>query len=101
MASSQQQCCTLAQHYTNAIQRARASPPGDYPGGKKGDVLTVEFTVAGIPCLGVNSGPAIKHSEGGDPPVSRSLFFAFFRPLLAAFGADFRSFAHRFEHRSG
>jgi predicted 3-demethylubiquinone-9 3-methyltransferase (glyoxalase superfamily) len=37
--------------------------PGDYPGGKKGDVLTVEFTVVGIPCLGLNGGPSIKHSE--------------------------------------
>src|ERR1700722_16616525 len=37
--------------------------PGDYPGGKQGDVLTVEFTVLGIPCLGLNGGPAFKHSE--------------------------------------
>ena len=37
--------------------------PGDYPGGKKGDVLTVEFTVLGIPCLGLNGGPEFKHSE--------------------------------------
>src|ERR1700744_5771493 len=37
--------------------------PGDYPGGKKGDVLTVEFTVIGIPCLGLNGGPAFKHTE--------------------------------------
>ena len=37
--------------------------PGDYPGGKAGDVLTVEFTVVGIPCLGLNGGPAIRHSE--------------------------------------
>ncbi|MDQ8031579.1 MAG: VOC family protein [Bordetella sp.] len=37
--------------------------PGDYPAGKQGDVLTVEFTVAGIPCLGLNGGPAFKHSE--------------------------------------
>src|SRR3984957_1364002 len=37
--------------------------PGDYPSGKEGDVLTVEFTVAGIPCLGLNGGPAMKHSE--------------------------------------
>jgi predicted 3-demethylubiquinone-9 3-methyltransferase (glyoxalase superfamily) len=37
--------------------------PGDYPSGKKGDVLTVEFTVLGIPCLGLNGGPAVKHSE--------------------------------------
>ena len=37
--------------------------PGDYPDGKQGHVLTVEFTVAGIPCLGINGGPAFKHSE--------------------------------------
>src|SRR4029077_3266219 len=37
--------------------------PGDFPGGKQGDVLTVEFTVLGIPCLGLNGGPAFKHSE--------------------------------------
>ena len=37
--------------------------PGDYPGGKKGDVLTVEFTVFGIPCTGLNGGPEFKHTE--------------------------------------
>ncbi len=37
--------------------------PADYPSGKKGDVLTVEFTVAGVPCMGLNGGPAFKHSE--------------------------------------
>jgi predicted 3-demethylubiquinone-9 3-methyltransferase (glyoxalase superfamily) len=37
--------------------------PGDFPGGKKGDELTVEFTVLGIPCLGLNGGPAFKHTE--------------------------------------
>jgi 2-polyprenyl-6-hydroxyphenyl methylase/3-demethylubiquinone-9 3-methyltransferase len=37
--------------------------PGDFPGGKKGDVLTVEFTVLGIPCLGLNGGPVFKQSE--------------------------------------
>jgi len=37
--------------------------PSDYPGGKEGDVLTVEFTVLGIPCLGLNGGPAFTHSE--------------------------------------
>src|SRR5437773_10501015 len=42
-----------------AVHRA----PGDYPSGKQGDVLTVEFTVAGVACLGLNGGPAIKHSE--------------------------------------
>ncbi|HEY0877366.1 MAG TPA: VOC family protein [Zeimonas sp.] len=37
--------------------------PGDYPAGKAGDVLTVSFTVMGIPCLGLNGGPEFKHSE--------------------------------------
>ena len=37
--------------------------PGDYPSGKEGEVLTVEFTVMGIPCLGLNGGPAFPHTE--------------------------------------
>ncbi|MBC7479488.1 MAG: VOC family protein [Pseudorhodobacter sp.] len=37
--------------------------PGDYPSGKEGDVLTVEFTVCGIPCLGLNGGTYFKQSE--------------------------------------
>lgn len=37
--------------------------PADYPSGKTGDVLTVEFTVLGIPCLGLNGGPAFAQSE--------------------------------------
>jgi predicted 3-demethylubiquinone-9 3-methyltransferase (glyoxalase superfamily) len=37
--------------------------PSDFPGGKAGVVLTVEFTVCGIPCLGLNGGPEFKHSE--------------------------------------
>jgi predicted 3-demethylubiquinone-9 3-methyltransferase (glyoxalase superfamily) len=37
--------------------------PGDYPAGQKGNVLTVDFTVAGIPCLGLNGGPAFRQSE--------------------------------------
>jgi predicted 3-demethylubiquinone-9 3-methyltransferase (glyoxalase superfamily) len=50
---------TFPDSHVTAIHRA----PGDYPSGKAGDVLTVEFTVVGIPCLGLNGGPAIKHSE--------------------------------------
>lgn len=42
-----------------AVHRA----PGDYPAGRQGDVLTVEFTVLGIPCLGLNGGPQVRHSE--------------------------------------
>ncbi len=37
--------------------------PLDYPSGKKGDVITVEFTVVGVPCVGLNGGPMIRHSE--------------------------------------
>ncbi|HLP08047.1 MAG TPA: VOC family protein [Opitutaceae bacterium] len=37
--------------------------PGDYPGGKAGDIITVEFTVCGIPCLGLNGGPVFQHNE--------------------------------------
>jgi len=46
----------------SAVQRVYRAP-SDYPSGKKGDVLTVDFTVAGIPCMGLNGGPAFKHSE--------------------------------------
>ena len=37
--------------------------PGDYPAGKEGDVLTVAFTIMGIPCIGLNGGPEFQHSE--------------------------------------
>lgn len=43
----------------DAVHRA----PGDYPSGKEGSVLTVEFTVLGVACLGLNGGPMFKHSE--------------------------------------
>jgi predicted 3-demethylubiquinone-9 3-methyltransferase (glyoxalase superfamily) len=46
--------------------------PGDYPGGKEGDVLTVEFTVLGIPCLGLNGGPEFRHSEAFSFQVATS-----------------------------
>jgi predicted 3-demethylubiquinone-9 3-methyltransferase (glyoxalase superfamily) len=44
--------------------------PGDFPSGKKGQVLTVEFTVMGIPCIGLNGGPAFKHTEAFSFQVS-------------------------------
>jgi len=50
---------TFPDSAVGAINRA----PGDYPDGKQGDVLVVEFTVAGIPCIGLNGGPHFKHSE--------------------------------------
>ena len=50
---------TFPDSKVTAVHRA----PGDYPSGKAGDVLTVEFTVLGIPCLGLNGGPYFKHTE--------------------------------------
>ncbi len=44
--------------------------PGDFPGGKQGDALTVEFTVLGIPCIGLNGGPQFPHSEAFSFQVS-------------------------------
>ncbi len=44
--------------------------PADYPSGKQGVVLTVEFTVMGIPCVGLNGGPMFKHSEAFSFQVS-------------------------------
>jgi 2-polyprenyl-6-hydroxyphenyl methylase/3-demethylubiquinone-9 3-methyltransferase len=46
--------------------------PGDNPSGKKGEVLTVEFTVLGIPCLGLNGGPVFKQSEAFSFLISTS-----------------------------
>src|SRR6195256_2059326 len=50
---------TFPDSAVGAIQRA----PGDFPSGKKGDVLVVEFKVAGVSCIGLNGGPAFKHNE--------------------------------------
>jgi predicted 3-demethylubiquinone-9 3-methyltransferase (glyoxalase superfamily) len=50
---------TFPDSAVKAVHRA----PGDYPAGKQGDILTVEFTVMGIPCLGLNGGPVFQHSE--------------------------------------
>lgn len=52
-----------AQTFPDSTVGAIFRAPSDYPAGKQGDVLTVEFTVMGIPCLGLNGGPAFKHSE--------------------------------------
>jgi predicted 3-demethylubiquinone-9 3-methyltransferase (glyoxalase superfamily) len=50
---------TFPDSSVTAVHRA----PGDFPSGKQGDVLTVEFTVMGIPCIGLNGGPAFKPTE--------------------------------------
>ena len=49
---------TFPDSSVGAVHRA----PGDNPSGKRGDVLTVEFVVMGIPSLGLNGGPAIQHN---------------------------------------
>jgi predicted 3-demethylubiquinone-9 3-methyltransferase (glyoxalase superfamily) len=49
--------------FPDSKMAAAHKAPGNFPGGKEGDDLTVEFTVFGIPCLGINGGPAFKHSE--------------------------------------
>ena len=50
---------TFPDSKVNAVHKA----PGNFPGGKEAQVLTVEFTVCGIPCIGLNGGPMFKHSE--------------------------------------
>ncbi|MBH3463737.1 VOC family protein [Pseudomonas carnis] len=57
---------TFPDSEVKAVHRA----PGDYPSGKQGDELTVEFTVLGIPCVGLNGGPLFKHSEAFSFQVS-------------------------------
>lgn len=50
---------TFPDSRVTAVHRA----PGDWPDGEQGNVLTVEFTVCGIPCIGLNGGPQFKHTE--------------------------------------
>jgi 2-polyprenyl-6-hydroxyphenyl methylase/3-demethylubiquinone-9 3-methyltransferase len=57
---------TFPDSFVGAVSRA----PGDFPSGKEGDVLTVEFTVMGIPCLGLNGGPEFAQSEAFSFQVS-------------------------------
>lgn len=57
---------TFPDSEVKAVHRA----PGDYPAGKQGDELTVEFTVLGIPCVGLNGGPLFKDSEAFSFQVS-------------------------------
>lgn len=52
-----------AQTFPDSVVHAVHRAPADYPSGKAGNVLTVEFTVAGIPCLGLNGGPAFRQTE--------------------------------------
>ena len=52
-----------AQTFPDSAVKAVHRAPADYPDGKEGDVLTVEFTVLGVACVGINGGPTFKHSE--------------------------------------
>lgn len=52
-----------AQTFPDSSVGAIVLAPGDYPSGKKGDVITVNFTVLGIPCIGLDGGPEFKHNE--------------------------------------
>lgn len=52
-----------AQTFPDSAVQAVHRAPADYPAGKQGDVLTVNFTVAGIACLGLNGGPQFRHNE--------------------------------------
>jgi len=56
-----------AQFYAKTFPDTRVGDvhraPGDFPDGKQGDILVVEFTLMGIPCVGLNGGPAFKHNE--------------------------------------
>ncbi|MCA8864758.1 MULTISPECIES: VOC family protein [unclassified Halomonas] len=56
--------------FPDSFVRAVHQAPGDFPSGKQGDVLTVEFTVMGIPCLGLNGGPGVTHNESFSFQVS-------------------------------
>ncbi len=57
---------TFPNSRVTGVQRA----PADYPSGKEGDALVVEFTVMGIPCVGLNGGPTFKHNEAFSFQVS-------------------------------
>lgn len=58
-AAAEFYAATFPDSFVSSVSRA----PSDFPSGKAGDVLTVEFTVLGIPCLGLNGGDAFTHSE--------------------------------------
>ena len=65
-AAAEFYAATFPDTKVDAVHRA----PSDYPDGKKGDPLTVEFTVMGIPCIGLNGGDAFKQSEAFSFQVS-------------------------------
>jgi 2-polyprenyl-6-hydroxyphenyl methylase/3-demethylubiquinone-9 3-methyltransferase len=66
LEAAQFYAATFPDSAVQAVHRA----PGDYPSGKQGDVLTVEFSVMGIPCLGLNGGPGVPHGNAFSFQVS-------------------------------
>jgi predicted 3-demethylubiquinone-9 3-methyltransferase (glyoxalase superfamily) len=52
-----------AKTFPNSAVTGVTHAPADYPGGKKGQAIVVNFTVCGIPCMGLNGGDAFKHTE--------------------------------------
>jgi len=52
-----------AKTFPNSKVTATCKAPDNFPGGKKGQILTVEFTVCGIPCVAINGGPQFKQTE--------------------------------------
>lgn len=58
---------SAAQFYSSIFPNSEVKSihyaPADYPGGKSGDIITVEFTLCGVACVGLNGGPFYKHSE--------------------------------------
>lgn len=61
--SAEEAASFYAQTFPNSSVGRVHRAPGDYPAGKQGDVLTVEFTVCGIACLGLNGGPGVPHTD--------------------------------------
>jgi len=70
--------------------------PSDFPGGKKGDVLTVEFSVLGIPCIGLNGGPVFRQSEAFSFQVGPTI-----RPKPIAIGTRSSAMADRKARAAG
>ncbi|MGA0612062.1 VOC family protein [Caldimonas sp. KR1-144] len=64
-----------AKTFPDSAVTAAHRAPGDSPAGKQGDVLMVDFTVMGIPCLGLNGGPAFRHN-GADRAAAKRAFEA-------------------------
>src|SRR5437667_11815222 len=63
--------CFYAATFPDSEVTAVHKAPADYPSGKAGDVLTVEFTVLGIPCLGLNGGPTFRHTDAFSFQIER------------------------------